>query len=492
MKNTETETVAIFTIVSNNYLHYARTMLQSAKAHHRDARLYCVIVDRELSHATPLVGEFETISIANLSLPLGDEFLFQYSILELNTAVKPWAIEYLLELGHHVVVFVDPDTCFYASMTNALSLLSTDADILLTPHLLAPIADTKIPTELDIRRTGTYNLGFCGVKESPNTRIFLHWWQQKLTRNCIVNLESGIFVDQGWIELAPGMFERVGILRHVGYNVAYWNLAQRQISKDAGGTYLIGNAPLVFFHFSGFDPFNPHAFSKHQNRFNLSTLGSIAAELLDDYVKKVMKNGASHYCQLEYAFGHYDSGDKVPDEIRRMYRTSETFRAQIGPKPFGNPAAMNEAFEEFRIGDQAPTIAMVALWTDRPDLQLSFPLNSAESIRDFYRWFANNPLLKGYFPDAVIGHHNVVVKNWNRSFPRKAGERSAIGAQRVLRLYTLILNRNADSAAFRSYGEMCNTYWGYAQAWRHIGFSPESRRKPRLLLRVVKALILSG
>ena len=37
---------AIVTIVSNNYLHFARTLLQSVALHHPEAKRYCVIVDQ--------------------------------------------------------------------------------------------------------------------------------------------------------------------------------------------------------------------------------------------------------------------------------------------------------------------------------------------------------------------------------------------------------------------------------------------------------------
>jgi hypothetical protein len=495
MKTAGAENLAIFTIVSNNYLHFARTMLQSAKEHHASARLYCVIVDTDLSYAQALASEFETISIESLNLPLGDEFLFQYSVLELNTAVKPWAFEYLLDRGHDSVVYVDPDIYFYRNMADVESSLLSGTNILLTPHLLAPIADTKTPSELDIRRSGAYNLGFCAVRESANTREFLRWWQQRLTRNCIMDLEKGIFVDQGWIDLVPGLFEKVGVLRHPGYNVAYWNLAQRPISMDVSGIYLIGNAPLIFFHFSGLDLFDPNGFSKHQNRFTLSTLG-VAAELVENYVKAVLQNRAADYAQLEYGFGHFDSGDNVPAEIRKLYRTSATFKAQMGTKPFNNVVAMNDPFTEFTISHESPTNAMVAVWMDRQDLQRVFPLKSVDSIREFCLWFINDPVLSGHFPDIVMAHHKELIEKWKRkTLDDKRRERTrefaAKGRHRVLHLYAHILDRKVDPAGFRSYGEMCTTYLGYLRAWRHIGFSAESRGKPHLLRRISKALLFS-
>lgn len=61
-------------IVSNNYLHFARTMLGSANQHHPEYALYCVVVDRDLGYAAALSTEFEVISIDKLALPLAEEF----------------------------------------------------------------------------------------------------------------------------------------------------------------------------------------------------------------------------------------------------------------------------------------------------------------------------------------------------------------------------------------------------------------------------------
>jgi len=488
--------VAILTIVSNNYLHFARTMIQSAKAHHPNAHFYCVVVDKDLSPARALVAEFETISLEELNLPLSDEFVFQYSILELNTAVKPWAIEYLLGRQHDVVFYIDPDIYFYSSMGDAESALRASVDILFTPHLLAPMTDDKTPSELDIRRAGAFNLGFCAVKSSPNTRHFLQWWKHKLTRHCCVDLETGIFVDQGWMDLVPGMFENVGILRNAAYNVAYWNLAQRPITKDEDGNYRIGARPLVFFHFSGLNPFASDAFSKHQDRFTKSTSG-LTTELFEAYAKALAANGASEFANLDYGFGRFASGETVPNELRSMYRSSEAVRARFGLRPFDNPTAMNDAFDECKVGDISPTVAMVALWRGRKDLQAAFPMKSVASIRDFYRWFVNEPELGRHFSADVVAYHRGIVDKWASitSGPISREQMSGLspkGARRLSCLYTALLNRSADPEGFVSYGDICRSRFGYIRAWRSISMSPESRALPHLLFRMVRALLRSG
>ena len=493
----KSQKIAIVTIVSNNYLHFARTMLQSAGKHHPDAALYCVIVDRDLSHASGLAGEFEAISIGALNLPLGEEFLFQYNILELNTAVKPWALSHLINRGYERVVYVDPDIYFYGRMDDALRALEAGTDILLTPHLLAPITDDKQPRELDIRRAGAYNFGFCALCDSPNTREFLSWWKSKLTRDCVNDADRGLFVDQGWIDLVPGLFENVKILRHQGYNVAYWNIAQRQLAKVSANGYFIDQDPLVFFHFSGLDPSEPETFSKHQARFTLSTVGP-AKELVEAYVRAVLTNGYGRYRQLDYGYGRFSNGERIPDVYRNLYRQSESLRQKMGSEPFTRFSAMSDPWPEICFEGISPTNAMVALWNVRHDVQVEFPLNSADSIIAYYRWFIHFPPGAQHFPAAVISRHRASVARFDERVRKRPNGLDSGQAriwrgneQRAHRLYKYLLHRTPDQGGFLVYSDMCKTDAGFIRAWGEIGLSEESKKMRFLWLRMLNALLLS-
>jgi glycosyltransferase involved in cell wall biosynthesis len=327
---------AIVTIVSNNYLHYARTLMQSVARHHPQAQRYCVIVDADPAPGAELAEEFEAIALAQIGLPFGDDFLFQYTILELNTAVKPWAMQHLLERGHEQVIYIDPDICLYQPMHEVETLLEQGAAIVLTPHLLEPMSDERNPSELAIRMSGTYNLGFCAIGNQPASARFLSWWQGKLARNCIVDHLNGIFVDQSWIDLVPGLFEGVAILRHPGYNAAYWNLAQRTIARD-GEQWQANGKPLVFFHFSGIDPQQPQALSKHQDRHSLDTVGPAMRALALDYCASVMGNGQERYRSLPYGFAHFADGSHISNAIRSRYRTEAKIRNLVAHRPFDHP-----------------------------------------------------------------------------------------------------------------------------------------------------------
>ena len=335
---------AVVTIVSNNYLHYARTLMQSVALLHPEAERYCVIVDRDMAPAAALADEFEAIALPELGLPFGDDFYFQYTILELNTAVKPWALEHLLERGHSEVLYIDPDISLYRPLEEVMRHLSSGASIVLTPHMLAPYDDDRSPTEASIRMAGTYNLGFCAIAERLETRAFLRWWQGKLSRDCVVDMPNGVFVDQSWIDLVPGLFDNVRILRHPGYNVAYWNLAQRSFTQGEGGL-LVNGEPLVFFHYSGIDPQNPQTVSKHQDRHNLDSVGAIVRSLFLDYCQRVIANGQEEYRTLPYGYATFRDGSPIPATVRAAYRVSAQLRQLAAGQPFDHSGlAQSSAF----------------------------------------------------------------------------------------------------------------------------------------------------
>src|SRR5262249_38053560 len=129
------------------------------------------------------------------------------------------------------------------------------------PHTLEPMPrDGHIPDESAILMSGVYNCGFVAV--GPKSGDFLDWWMQRLRRDCIVKIEKGMFVDQRWVDFTPGYFEH-HIYRDPAANVAYWNLAERDVVWT-GERYEVNGHPLQFFHYSGFEPGRPDQLSKFQ------------------------------------------------------------------------------------------------------------------------------------------------------------------------------------------------------------------------------------
>ena len=258
--------------------------MESLRTTHPEWDRYVLVVDR-IENPTDIGGElFSTVMVEDLPLPRKKEFLFRYGVMELNTAVKPWMFAHLKALGYRHVVYLDPDILVTDRLADVERLLDEGATGVLLPHLTAPIDDGRRPAELDIMRSGTYNLGFLALGDTPAVAPFINWWKSKLEFDAASDIERGLFTDQKWMDLAPALFEGFAILRDPGYDVAYWNLSHRPIAR-AGDGWTAASRPLRFFHFSGFNPENPKPFSKHQNRFDLDSIGP-ARDLALEYAAR--------------------------------------------------------------------------------------------------------------------------------------------------------------------------------------------------------------
>lgn len=471
--------VAVLTIVSNNYLHFARTLLKSVAEHHPEADRFCVIVDRDMAPSASLSEEFSAMELDELGIPDLIPFVFKYSVLELNTAVKPWAMETLLKRGYDAVIYIDPDISLYHPMHEVMSALSGDADIVVTPHLLSPVLDDKKPSELDIRRAGTYNFGFCAVRNTDNTLNFINWWQGKLFNDCIVDQDRGIFVDQSWIDLVPGLFENVFILRHPGYNVAYWNIGQRPLSADAQGVWTVNGYPLVFFHYSGLNPFKPEPFSKHQDRFTLANLGP-AAELVRGYIKTLFANGAEDYAKLPYGFGTFDDGSPIPNGFRRLYLQNEALRKKVGEKPFARSEALGWPVEGMGTVSSLPlTWAMLAITQDRPDLQRAFNLTDPHGASRYWQWF----LIEGsqHISEQAFQEHQQL---WSDLVQHS----EARSTSRCNQIYGTMLGRSPTKADLDRMEKLCKTKGGSILAVLLIALGSESRQRGQSMRRIERSL----
>jgi hypothetical protein len=109
--------VIIFTIIARNYLAHARQLMRSIAKTHPQARRVVVLVDSPAGYFEPEEEPFETISSSELDIPKSPWFHFKYSVLELSTAVKPYAFTWLWrKYGTEPIVYLDPDITVFRPM----------------------------------------------------------------------------------------------------------------------------------------------------------------------------------------------------------------------------------------------------------------------------------------------------------------------------------------------------------------------------------------
>jgi hypothetical protein len=306
----------VVTIVSGNYLAYARVLQKSLLAMSSDFNLRVLIVDKKTSQLEKAVSEsgLDYVFAEQLNLPDMDRLFYKYDIVELNTALKPTFIKLTFQLGYERVIYLDPDIRVFAPLTPVLDALNS-VDIVLTPHSLAPVMDDLRPSDVDFLRTGAYNLGFIGMRASDQANKMLDWWESRCLGMGFNDTGFGIFVDQKWIDLVPSYFDSVKILRHPGCNVAYWNLHERSISNSIN-EFIVNGYPLIFFHFSGVSATNPTVLSKHQTRHKI-VQGAVLERLIKDYCQELLAMGHVEYSNIQYGFGRLNDGTVITPSMRR-------------------------------------------------------------------------------------------------------------------------------------------------------------------------------
>jgi len=313
---------AACTIIAKNYLANARTLAQSFLSVHPDHKFYVLIVDEFQGYLNPTEESFEVVGLTDLEIPNLPSFCFKYDMMELCTAVKPYLLDYLIQKkAVDKLLYIDPDVLITAPLEPLYERLEI-YDIVLTPHLDTDYPDDGLlPDNGYILRAGVFNLGFIGLNSSENAASFLTWWKSKLYNGCVIDVPNGYFVDQKYIDLTPIFFGNLFVEKDTGYNVAYWNLHSREISRH-NGTWLCNGSPMYFFHFSGYtlesseiSDYLPSDVSRHHfsNRRDLQPL-------FDEYKKLVIQNGHRTARTWPYTFAYFKTGEAIPSELRIQYR----------------------------------------------------------------------------------------------------------------------------------------------------------------------------
>ncbi|MFC1701441.1 hypothetical protein ACFL1J_01655 [Pseudomonadota bacterium] len=321
----------ICTIIAKNYISFARTLCDSFLENHPSGRCFALVTDETDGYIDPSAEKFEILSPAVLKIPNWPDFTFKYNITELATALKPYLLEHLLQKeGLDRILYLDPDILVLQQLTTLFKLLD-DRDVVLTPHLDTDYPDDGyLPNDAFIMKSGIYNLGFIGVRNSSNSLNFLCWWQRKLYDRCVIDHAAGYFVDQKFIDYALPLFDGFKVVPDPGYNVAYWNLHSRSIGWSGSEWTCNGNA-LYFFHFSGFKLAAPDQISKHQTRYQMAALPDLHI-LFQSYISLLQGNGYVETSVWPYTFNTYRNGTRLLPKLKRLYLY---FRREPLSDPFG-------------------------------------------------------------------------------------------------------------------------------------------------------------
>ncbi len=399
--------VNVCTVITRNRLPTRASSQNRSSTHHPDGTITALVLDdpeESIEREAFLVLRPGALAISDR------EFLrmaASYGPLQLACAMKPLILKYLLGTFGDAAVYLDSDIQVFDSLEEVVELAKARS-IVLTPHLTEP--PPRPPgwfEEVGKLVSGSYNAGFLAL--GPGSTPFLDWWSARLARECIQAPERGLYDDQRWLDLVPSYFEHA-LLRDPGYNVAFWNLLTRDVTRT-GEHYEVNGSPLRFFHFGGFDPHAPHVISRWQRPAPVVLLSErpAVAAICREYAQRLFAAGYRESIQLPYGLDELVGETRLTPPMREAYRTELEASEREGepepPNPFsdGSEAFLTWLNEPLQYLDSAHALSryLLSLWNGDVELRRRFPSLHGDDALRYYRWAVDEGQVGGIVPEGL-------------------------------------------------------------------------------------------
>jgi len=317
-------------IATRSHLGQAMVLAESLKQVHPEAPRTLFLVEPEVREHDRDCG-WTVRPVAELNVPDGSRFFFQYTAFQLCCALKPFAIEAVLK-GPKTDGAVYLDTDFYA-VAPFLDLVWEgwqQGDVGLTPHLKSDQYESRLHRFL---RFGSYNAGFLAVRNGPTGHRFLKWFQKRLERHCIRDFRRGIFDDQKWLDLAVSICEGIVLLRSPGLNVGPWNREELWFEGQGEDLIVKGRERLRLLHFTTREE---QAFLGERTP---SEKTAALKPILVRYRHAIQKALERFPPSEPYGYGFYRDGTPIEPMEREAVRKGLV----TVPDPFSSPAEVKAA-----------------------------------------------------------------------------------------------------------------------------------------------------
>jgi hypothetical protein len=387
------------TIATPDRAAQSRIFARSARECHPDARVVVFTLENDgapgmFDDLYDLVVSAEQLSLSGLA-----DMRFRYTTSGLCFALKAWVIRHLLEkFPDDPIYYFDSDIELFTPLTEVEAALAHGANLVLTPHILQPAPDQD--SEMALLRSGSLNAGFLAVAPSVEGRSFVAWWGERLRTGSTLESTCG---DQKWLDLVPAICDGVAILRHPGYNFAFWNAHERKL-RCLGDAWSAAGQPLRFVHYTKWNLQKENwdqYLAKYFHRENLSLSGIFA-----EYQRKVRDEGRFGAAHSPTVYGQVlaPSGEPIPDFVRSAYaRHGPTVNGDAS-EVFARVVATLNAPSIIRanLPDLPITVLSDEIWERHADLRYRFNVDEATGRRAYLQWLVRSGAAELGIPAAFV------------------------------------------------------------------------------------------
>lgn len=307
---------AYFTVITKAYLSYARVLMARIRNFNPNAQQYVFFADNEDGYFNRENFSFECIFPEDFLAPSTMEDLtFKYDAFELCNVLKAFAHRYMMErTSLEKWIYVDSDI---VPIDDMMKLIDGEdhGSIFITPHTNRPSDEMHVSQESPQLKYGIYNGGWLGIRRSDDSRMFVDWFVTRLKSHGFREYRNA-FVDQLWLNFAPLHLDGVLVIKNDGANIAYWNLFERELSKNDRGDIFSNGVPVVFLHLSGWSLKRPELLSRH---FGMAPVPPAIKDIMTAYGEELLSAGWNGCQSWGYSWSHYKNGRVIRLEDRRKY-----------------------------------------------------------------------------------------------------------------------------------------------------------------------------
>ena len=304
--------VAVVTVTTRNYLYRARALLASVKDLIPGALRLACCVDPLENNLHPSGEDYLLVEASSLSLPRYPHLVLALNPTALCCALKPHAILHAFQQsGIKRVIYLDNDIGLYRTPSELLDALEQHSFVV-TPHHLAPLPQGAEPNELGLNSYGIFNAGMFALRKCTEAMDFIEWWGQWLLDPR--HLESHWGYDQAWLNYVPVYCPGAKILLDAGYNVAFWNILERDLWLDQGNCFC-GSRPITAFHFSNFDENYPMEILSRGSVYCIPPTPATKA-LASQLAESWTRFGRDQCLGWRYGYECWSNGEKIAESQR--------------------------------------------------------------------------------------------------------------------------------------------------------------------------------
>jgi glycosyltransferase involved in cell wall biosynthesis len=386
---------ALALIATRSFLPFAKLATSSFLTHHPEFHAFLLLVDGKPQDKA-VFAEGRVVLLSEVGLDRVGWYAAKFTAAEFANALKPVFLRYLSGFAESVV-YLDSDIAVFSRLGEMIDQLDA-CDLVLIPHVLTPLPRPERywtrPSRSDLFNSGLVNAG-CFAIRLAECREFLAFWEEANLGPGAFYEPAGYQTDQQHLNWALVSVPGARLLREPRYNVAYWNLHERdfraEAAPDGALDYTVDGKPLGFFHFSGYDIAERLRLSRHDGRHSVYNMPAVAA-ILDWYSTQILASPAAGLRHESYRFDRLANGFELNRFIRELLKKYEPYAPRFDLRTSTGADALC-AFLMDPLPAAGSLLPLVAaeIYEARSDIRQNWPgAHTSVSPDDYWRWFCRH------------------------------------------------------------------------------------------------------